>query len=103
MERFGDRHSRRPDLVFFGDDYFARGGLWALERCGLRVPEDVKVVTLVNSFNSPFYPKRLTRFEHSPFDEAQKMVQMVMRYFKTGRPPRTVLCDTRYIRGETFR
>ena len=36
------------------------------------------------------------------FDEAKKMVQMILRYFKSGRPPRTVLCNMRYVRGETF-
>ena len=100
--RLGDGRKSRPDLIFFSDDYLARGGFWALERLGLRAPEDIKVVSLVNTDNVPFYPRSLTRFEHDPFDEAKKMVQMVLRYFKTGRPPRTVLCNMRYIRGETF-
>ena len=102
MRCLGDGRKPRPDLVFFSDDYLARGGFQALERLGLHAPEDIKVVSLVNTGNVPFYPIPLTRFEHNPFDEAKVMVQMILRYFKTGRTPRTVLCDIRYVRGETF-
>ena len=102
MQRLGDGRRPRPDMIFFSDDYLARGGFLALERLGIHAPEDIKVVSLVNTGNAPFYPKPLTRFEHDPFDEAKKMVQMILRYFKTGRPPRTVLCNMRYVRGETF-
>lgn len=102
LARFGGKRTDRPDLIVFADDHFARGGLFALERLGLRVPEDVRVVSHSNYGNAPFYPKPLTRFEHDPFEEAEKMVQMILRYFRTGRPPRTVLCSVRYVRGETF-
>ena len=71
-------------------------------KSGHDAPEDVKVVTLANTGNAPFYPRPLTRFEHDPFEEAKKMVQMILRYFRTGRLPRTVLCNIRYVRGETF-
>ena len=102
MQRLGDARKSRPDLIFFSDDYLARGGFWALERLGLRAPEDIKVVSLVNTNNAPFYPRSLTRFEHDPFEAAKKMVQMILRYFGTGRLPSTVLCNMRYVRGETF-
>ena len=102
MQRLGDAQKTRPDLIFFTDDYLARGGFWALERLGLRAPEDIKVVSLVNTGNAPFYPRSLTRFEHDPFDAAKKMVQMILRYFGMGYLPRTVLCNMRYVRGETF-
>ena len=66
------------------------------------MPEDIRVVSHSNTGNAPFYPKPLTRFEHNPFDEAKKMVQMILLYFRTRRPPCTVLCNIRYVRGETF-
>ena len=83
----------RPDPVCFADDYFARGGLWALERLGLRAPEDVKVVSLSNYGNAPFYPRPLTRFENNHFDYAAKTVRAILRYIKTGRLPGSVLCN----------
>ena len=100
--RLGERGAARPDLICFTDDYFARGGLWALERLGMRAPEDVKVVSLCNYGNAPFYPKPLTRFEFNHFDFAAKTVRAIMRYLKTGILPGNVLCNIRYVRGETF-
>ena len=37
--------------------------MWAFAEAGLRVPEDVKVVTVANRNNVPFFPKALTRME----------------------------------------
>ena len=102
LARFGDGRAARPDLVYFTDDYLAIGGLWALERLGLRAPDDVKVVSLSNYGNAPFYPKALTRFEFNHFDFAAKTVRAILRYLRTGNPPGNVLCNIRYVRGGTF-
>ena len=100
--RLGERGAVRPDLICFTDDFFARGGLCALERLGMRAPEDVKVVSLCNYGNAPFYPKPLTRFEFNHFDFAAKTVRAILRYLRTGNPTGNVLCNIRYVRGETF-
>ena len=102
LKRLGGKRSDWPDLVCFADDYLARGGLWALERLGMRVPDDVKVVSLSNYGNAPFYPRQLTCFEYNHFDFAAKTVRAILRYLRTGRLPGNVLCDIRYVRGETF-
>ena len=100
--RLGVKGASRPDLICFADDHFAIGGLWALERLGLRVPEDIKVASLSNYGNAPFYPKPLTRFEHNHFDYAAKTARAILRYLRSGRLPGNVLCDIHYVRGETF-
>ena len=100
--RLSNQRHPRPDLVCFADDYIARGGLWALERLGMRAPEDVKVVSLCNYGNAPFYPRLLTRFEHNHFDYAAKTARAILRYLRTGKPIGTIFCDIRYVRGETF-
>ena len=102
LKGIAGRRKSRPDLIYFADDYLARGGLWALERLGLRVPEDIKVVSLSNYGNAPFYPKPLTRFEHNHFAYAAKTARAILRYLRSGRMPATVLCALRYVRGETF-
>ena len=102
LERLGGKCDSRPDLVYFADDYLARGGLWAMERLGMRVPEDIKVVSLSNYGNAPFYPRQLTCFEYNHFDFAAKTVRAILRYLKTGTLPGNVLCNIRYVRGETF-
>ena len=96
------KRTLRPDLIYFADDYLAIGGLWALERLGLRAPDDIKVVSLSNYGNAPFYPRPFTRFENNHFDHAAKTVRAILRYLRTGQPPKTVLCNVRYVRGETF-
>ena len=97
-----DRRTSRPDLIYFADDYLARGGLWALERLGLRVPEDIKVVSLSNYGNAPFYPRPLTRFEYNHFAYAAKTARAILRYLKAGSLPGNVLCNIQYVRGKTF-
>jgi DNA-binding LacI/PurR family transcriptional regulator len=93
---------RRPDLVYFTDDYLARGGFWALEELGLRVPDDMKVVTLTNYGNAPFYPRPLTRIECNPYRNAASVARLVLRFLRTRRFTGSVVEDVRYIRGETF-
>ncbi len=102
LRRLDEKGEARPDLICFADDYFARGGLWALERLGMRAPVGVKVVSLCNYGNAPFYPKPLTRFEFNHFEFASKTVRAIMHYLKTGILPGNVLCTIRYVRGETF-
>ena len=102
LKRFSKADASRPDLIYFDDDYIARGGLWALERAGLRIPDDVKVVSLTNRDHAPFYPLSLTRFEFNPFAEAAKASRAILRFLNDGKRPGTVLCPIRFIRGDTF-
>lgn len=44
-----------PDLFFFVDDYLASGALLAFSLAGVKIPEDVKVVTLANEGNVPVW------------------------------------------------
>ena len=102
LARLTNRRARHPDLIYFNDDYLARGGFWALEQAGLRVPEDVKVVTLTNYGNVPFYPKTLTRIEYNPYRNATTVARLVLRFLRTRRFAGTVVESVKYIRGETF-
>ena len=102
LARLKNRRMRRPDLVYFTDDYLARGGFWALEELGLRVPDDMKVVTLTNYGNAPFYPRPLTRIECNPYRNAASVARLVLRFLRTRRFTGSVVEDVRYIRGETF-
>ena len=44
-----------PDLFFFVDDYLAAGAFLSLSLAGVRIPEEVKVVTLANEGNVPVW------------------------------------------------
>jgi DNA-binding LacI/PurR family transcriptional regulator len=100
-ERLSSRVKRRPELVYFADDYIAAGGLLAIAELGLKIPRDIKVVALTNRGNEPASCRELTRIEHDPWDQTH-IVYAVRRYLKTRRPVGAVLDSPRYIRGETF-
>ena len=102
LKRLTDKRAPRPDLLFFCDDFLARGGFWALNAAGLRVPDDVGVVTTSNYGNAPFYPVPLTRIESNQYDDAAKVARSVLRFLRTGRFGGIVIASTRYVPGETF-
>ena len=52
----------RPDVVVIMDDYFLRGFLLGLERRRVSVPEDVRLVGLVNKGFAPASPVPLASF-----------------------------------------
>ena len=102
LAHLADWRSKRPDLIYFHDDHLARGGLWLLEKAGLRVPEDIKVVTLTNYGNAPFYPKAFTRIECNPYESAAHVARTALKFLHTGRFSGSVFENVRYVRGETF-
>ena len=56
-----------PDLFFFTDDYLATGALAALAQAGIKIPDDVKFVTLANEGNMPCWRgRRCAAILHRP-------------------------------------
>lgn len=55
-----------PDLLWFTDDFVARGALVALLSRGIRIPEDVQVITWANKGFGPVFTKPFTRVENDP-------------------------------------
>ena len=74
-----------PDLVYFSDDYLCVGALAAFVAAGIRVPDDVRVVTWANLGNGPFYAKELTCNEIDPEGDAVKVATAVLARLE-GRP-----------------
>ena len=91
-----------PDLFFFWDDFVASGALMALLDAGVRVPEDVKVVTLSNRGNCPVFPKSLARIEIDPFQNGMVLSEHVLRHLAPSRRKACRTVGYRYIRGQTF-
>ena len=102
VERLSKRRCGLPDLVYFSDDYLARGGLWALSDMGLDAPEDVKVVTFCNHGFPPAYRRTISRIENNPAKNGEKIAKAIIRYLESGIMPRRILYETKYIDGETF-
>ena len=55
-----------PDLLLFSDDYVAFGGLVGLAACGIRIPDEMRVVTLSNVGFEPVFPVSLAQIRVDP-------------------------------------
>lgn len=62
-----------PDLIYFSDDYVCAGALAAFADAGVRIPEDVRVITWANRGNCPVHTKPLARMEMDPENDAKKV------------------------------
>ena len=93
---------RLPDVLLFTDDHLAQGGLLALMERGVRVPEDVKVVTHANRGLGPFWVKPLTRLEMDPVAQGAAVAQTVLEYFKTRHLPSGLVLGSEWKPGRTF-
>lgn len=103
MERLlGKAGGALPDVFLFTDDHFAHGGLLSLMARGIRVPEDVRVVTHANRGLGPFWVKPLTRLEMDPVAQGDAVAEAVLGYFQTGRFTEGLCLGSTWCVGETF-
>ena len=102
LKRLSSRRPSLPDLFFFLDDYVAEGALMALAASGVRIPDDVKVLTLANRGNCPLYVRELSRIETDPLAVGDAVADFVLGWFegRRGAPPH--LPPPAFIEGETL-
>lgn len=100
---FRSRLARGPmcDLVFSSDDYLTSGILPVLLESGLRIPEDVKLVTFRNKGGGPAFTKSFACIENDPKVRGENVAEDILRWFKTGKMALSDRVLT-YVRGETF-
>lgn len=91
-----------PDVFFFKDDFVAAGAMTALLRNGIKIPEDVRVATWANKGLGPIYSRSFTRMEMDPLVHGEKIADWILRYLKSGKPPKNMVVAPVYIRGETL-
>ena len=98
----GKRFSR--DVVYlFTDDYLASGALTAISYAGLRVPEDIRLVTFANRRLGPVYPRELTRMEFDAHHAGEALSAAVLEYLKTGAYPSNSVVGPVWVDGETMK
>lgn len=76
-----------PDLFLFTDDHCAQGGLLALAVAGVRIPEDVAVVTHANKGLGPVWGKPLARLEMDAAAHARALSNAIGVFLATGDFP----------------
>lgn len=91
-----------PDVFYFDDDFVASGALTALSHHGIRVPEDVKVVSFANLGLGPIFYRRLTAFECDPFRFGESIASALLRFLEEGAWPGDLIFEERFVPGETF-
>ena len=108
MESFRRRLAEKgrnwlPELFYFTDDHVTTGALMALLEAGIRVPDDVRVVTMANWGLGPVFPVSLTRLEMNPYTHGDALAQMALDYLKYRTPQGRRSVPLQYIEGESFR
>ena len=91
-----------PDVVLFWDDFVAQGALTAFLERGLKIPHDVKVVTLSNRGLGPVYSEALTRFECDATETGEKVAAYALSLLAKGRLPQLPVVAPHYVFGRTF-
>jgi len=91
-----------PELLFFTDDYVAMGAMTALMESGVRVPQDVKVVTVANHGLGPVYSQSLSRIEFDASESARILAENVRMWLRTNHFPDAVVYAPHYVPGETL-
>lgn len=93
-----------PDLIWFGDDFVARGALLALTGTGIRVPDDVQVISWANRGMGPVFLKPLTRVEMDPKAHGEIVARCILEQME-GKPTPTAALELSpvFIKGETTR
>ena len=96
------RGAELPDLIYFADDHAAEAGLLALALAGVRVPEDVRVVSWSNRGLAPVYAKSVARMEVDPFANGENLAAYVLALLGGGQAGPVPEMNPRYVAGETF-
>jgi len=90
------------DLVFVTDDYLTFGVLGVLLEHGVRIPDDVRLVTLGNGGFGPVYAKTIARIDFDSRAYAADLAEAVVSWFESGRFPADLCFTPRYVQGESF-
>ena len=91
-----------PDLIYFADDFIAMGAIMALLAHGVRIPEDVRVVTWANAGFGPVAPMSLTRLEMDPVADADAVSAALEDYMRTDKFPKRLVLRPKYVPGDSF-
>ncbi len=102
MRRWLEGGQALPDLFWFTDDFVGRGCLLALTAAGVRIPEDVQVITMANKGLGPVYTKPLTRVEMDPKAHGGIVAACILGQLDKGNGSGAAVALTpEFIAGET--
>ena len=99
-----DRLERKnlPELVYFSDDHQALGSLIAFAENGVRVPDDISVVTWSNRGSSMPFNCELARIEFDPIGFGRDTARQVLANVHGRKPRAPCHCAAKYQRALSF-
>jgi DNA-binding LacI/PurR family transcriptional regulator len=96
------QNERLPDLIWFNDDFVAQGALTAMANRGIRIPDDVQVITWANRGLGPVFMKPLTRVEMDPIQHGEALAACVLSELEGKRSDkRPIILSPVFIEGAT--
>jgi DNA-binding LacI/PurR family transcriptional regulator len=90
VSRFLSGNKRQlPDIVLFDDDYLAAGGVLAIFKAGLRIPDDIAVATHSNKGDEMLIGVPHCRIENDPVSQGDIIAKYVLMLLDghDARPP----------------
>ena len=90
VSRFLSGNKRQlPDIVLFDDDYLAAGGVLAIFKAGLRIPDDIAVATHSNKGDEMLIGVPHCRIENDPASQGDIIAKYVLMLLDghDARPP----------------
>ena len=97
-----DRHALDGKVLLLADDYSAAGVITALLYRGVRIPEDVRLVTLINCGNPPFLPISVAGYENDPIAHGEAVARCALRCLSGERGLVMERVGTVFRDGETL-
>ena len=91
-----------PELLLFWNAFAAQGAMMAFLDRGIRIPENVKIVSISETGFGPVYVKPVTRFESNPIDAGEKIADFALAVLAKGRVPSPPMISPHYVFGATF-
>jgi len=82
-----------PDAILFTDDYITRAAVPLMLKHGVRIPDDVRVVSWANVGNRQLFSVPMPLMEMNPFADAEKICDAVLAYLENGIFPSCVSID----------
>lgn len=90
----------KEDAVVCNDDYLAAGILSAIDRKGVRMPQDIRFATMSNKGLGPVHAQSLTRIEYDPAQSGVRIGEAVSTYLETSKATPCSIAIA-FKRGET--
>ena len=93
----------RGTVCLITDDYLTSGALMAIACAGLKIPDDIQLVTFANKRLGPVYVRELTRMEFDARNAGEVLSDAVLEYLKTGVYPSNSVVGPVWVEGETMK